>query len=104
MRITQIRNPQSKIRNDFLLPALACLAFLALNDLGAVLDALSLVWLRFLQASQVCSDLPHELLIHSLERDLGLLGVYGRLDPLGHGIDDRVRKSKTQHQICTLRR
>ena len=49
-------------------PPLPALPSLRLNDLGAVLDALALIRLRLLQASQVCCDLTDELLVDALER------------------------------------
>ena len=69
----------------YLLPALAGLAFLALNDLVAVLDAFALIRFRLLQASQVRRNLADKLLIDALSVIWVCLASTVALIPLGSG-------------------
>ena len=80
----------------------AGLAFLAADDLVAVLDALALVRLGRPELADAGGGHAHQVLVGPADRDLGLLGVDLGGDPLGELEDHRVGEAEDEVDFLAL--
>src|SRR5690242_1538298 len=78
------------------------LGFFERDLLARVAHALALVRLGRLVGADLGGGLPHLLLVHALDHDLGLRGRL-RLHAFGELVDDRVREAEREVHLAALR-